>query len=56
MIYPKPSEDCDKCQSMDNCDCECHKSDVINCRHYEVQREELQGKVKSVVDLEHFRD
>jgi len=56
LIYPKPSNDCDKCHIMNDCDCECHKSDVINCRHYEVHREQFTGKVKPVVDLEHFRD
>jgi len=56
MIYPKPSKDCDKCQIEEDCSCECHKSDVINCRHYEVRREEFSLTVKPEVNLDHFRD
>ena len=55
LIYPKPSKDCDKCQIEKDCSCECHKSDVINCRHYEVRREEFFLTVKPEVDLDHFR-
>ena len=56
LIYPRPSEYCEKCQLGQNCPCECHKTDIINCKHYEVIREEFTGEVKPVVDLDHFRN
>jgi len=55
LIYPKPSELCELCQIEKNCSCECHKSDVINSKHYEIHREESIIDVKSVVDLDHYR-
>ena len=56
LIYPKPSGNCGKCQIEKDCLCECHKSDVINCKHYEVRREEFTGEVKPVVNLDYFRN
>ena len=56
LIYPRPSEFCEKCQLEKFCPCECHNSDLINCKHYEVRREEFSGEVKPVVDLDHFRN
>lgn len=56
LIYPRPSKYCEKCETEKNCTCECHKSDLINCKHYEVRREEFTGEVKPVVDLDHFRN
>lgn len=56
LIYPRPSEYCEKCQTEKDCPCECHNSDLINCKHYQVIREEFIGEVKPVVDLDHFRN
>ncbi len=56
MIYPKPSKECGLCSKEENCPCECHNRDLINCRHYEVHIEEFNEPVKPVVDLDHFRN
>ena len=54
MIYPRPSKDCGKCLEEENCPCECHNKDLMNCKHYEVHIEGLELKANPVVDLDHF--
>ena len=56
LIYPRPSKECGKCKEDKNCLCECHNLDLINCKHHEIHIDDEEIIVKSVVDLEHFRD
>jgi len=57
LIFDKPSLDCGGCLDDLNCKCLCHVEDLINCKHYEVHRDDtVLYKVKPVVDLDHFRD
>jgi len=56
LIFPKPSLDCGGCLKGLECDCLCHIEDLINCKHYEVHRDDsVKYVVKPVVDLDHFR-
>ncbi len=56
LIFRRPSEFCDYCKVENPCTCQCHEKDLISGHHYHVHIEEFLGKVKPVVDLEHFRN
>ena len=56
MLIQKNDSLCGKCLVYKNCDCLCHSEDIVSGQHYEVKRNDFLGKVKPVVDLDHFRD
>lgn len=56
MLIQKNDPLCGKCLVDKNCDCLCHTEDIVSGRHYEIHREEFDGNVNPVVDLDHFRN
>jgi len=56
MLISRNDPLCGKCLVDKNCDCICHVKDVVWGHHYEIHDEPFNLKVKSVVDLDHFRD
>ncbi len=55
MLIQKNDSLCGKCLVDKNCTCLCHTEDIVSGQHYEVKRSDFLGKVKPVVDLDHFR-
>lgn len=56
LINSRPSLLCGKCREEKNCICKCHDIDLTDNKHYFIQIEQDEIKVKPVIDLDHFRN
>jgi len=55
MLNPRPSEKCGLCYVEKKCSCACHTDGLVVGHHFEVHIDDIQYKVKPVVDLEYYR-
>ena len=55
MLNKRPSKLCGICKGDDNCKCECHNSNLVLGRHFEIHIDDMEYNVKPITDLDNFR-